>query len=216
MSEKIQAVRGMNDILPDQAHWWERFEDTVRDWLHAYGYRNIRMPVLERTDLFVRSIGEVTDIVEKEMYTFVDQMNGESLTLRPEGTAPVARAYAEHGMHKLPQPVKLWYLAPMFRYEAPQSGRFREHWQLDLEAIGSDDPAVDAELIALQLRWYEALGLDLARDFSTFETLGNTGSVALPATLALAAEAGAVKAGDRVALLGIGSGLNCLMLALEW
>ena len=98
MSERIQAVRGMNDILPEQAHWWERFEDTVRDWLHAYGYRNIRMPVLERTDLFVRSIGEVTDIVEKEMYTFVDQMNGESLTLRPEGTASCVRAAIEHNL----------------------------------------------------------------------------------------------------------------------
>jgi len=112
----------MNDILPDQAQWWERFEDTVRDWLYAYGYRNIRMPVLERTDLFVRSIGEVTDIVEKEMYTFVDQMNGESLTLRPEGTASCVRAAIEHNL-LYPGPQRLCYSGPMFRHERPQKGR---------------------------------------------------------------------------------------------
>ena len=134
MSEKIQAVRGMNDILPDQAHWWERFEDTVRDWLHAYGYRNIRMPVLERTDLFVRSIGEVTDIVEKEMYTFVDQMNGESLTLRPEGTASCVRAAIEHNLlYNGAQ--RLCYMGPMFRHERPQKGRYRQFHQVGVEAL---------------------------------------------------------------------------------
>ena len=115
MSSKIQAVRGMNDVLPDEAPLWEMFEDTVRDWLRAYGYRNIRMPVLERTELFVRSIGEVTDIVEKEMYTFVDQWSGESLTLRPEGTASCVRAVIEHNL-LYPGPQRLCYDGPMFRH----------------------------------------------------------------------------------------------------
>jgi histidyl-tRNA synthetase len=158
MSERIQAVRGMNDILPDQAHWWERFEDTVRDWLRAYGYRNIRMPVLERTDLFVRSIGEVTDIVEKEMYTFVDQMNGESLTLRPEGTASCVRAAIEHNLlYNGAQ--RLCYMGPMFRHERPQKGRYRQFHQVGVEALGYGGPDIDAEHIVMCARLWKTLGI---------------------------------------------------------
>src|SRR3972149_7983960 len=123
-SKTIQAIRGMNDVLPDEAHLWEFFEETVRDWLRAYGYRNIRMPILERTDLFVRSIGEVTDIVEKEMYPFVDQLNGESLTLRPEATASCVRAVIEHNL-LYAGPQRLYYAGPMFRHERPQKGGSR-------------------------------------------------------------------------------------------
>ncbi len=124
----------------------------------THGFGRVVTPTFEETDVFVRGVGTATDIVRKEMYTFEDR-GGRSLTLRPEGTAPVARAYAEHGMHKQPQPVKLWYLAPMFRYEAPQSGRFREHWQVGAEAFGSDDPLLDAEMIALLWEIYERLGV---------------------------------------------------------
>ena len=157
MSEKIQAVRGMNDILPDQAHWWERFEDTVRDWLHAYGYRNIRMPVLERTDLFVRSIGEVTDIVEKEMYTFTD-IGGDSLTLRPEATAGLLRAAISNGMLRGAR-LKLWTAGPMFRHEKPQKGRYRQFHQIGAEVLGFGGPEVDAELIAMAHALWQNLGL---------------------------------------------------------
>jgi len=119
MTKTIQAIRGMNDILPEVAHQWEFFEDTVREWLAAYGYRNIRMPLVEQTDLFVRSIGEVTDIVEKEMYTFVDHLNNDSLTLRPEGTASCVRAVLEHNL-LYAGPQRLYYSGPMFRHERPQ------------------------------------------------------------------------------------------------
>jgi histidyl-tRNA synthetase len=171
MSEKIQAVRGMNDILPDQAHWWERFEDTVRDWLHAYGYRNIRMPVLERTDLFVRSIGEVTDIVEKEMYTFVDQMNGESLTLRPEGTASCVRAAIEHNLlYNGAQ--RLCYMGPMFRHERPQKGRYRQFHQVGVEALGYGGPDIDAEHIVMCARLWQAL--DIGEVTLELNTLGDS------------------------------------------
>jgi histidyl-tRNA synthetase len=173
MSERIQAVRGMNDILPDQAQWWERFEDTVRDWLYAYGYRNIRMPVLERTDLFVRSIGEVTDIVEKEMYTFVDQMNGESLTLRPEGTASCVRAAIEHNL-LYPGPQRLCYSGPMFRHERPQKGRYRQFHQVGVEALGYGGPDIDAEHIVMCARLWRALGIgDVALELNT---LGDSAS----------------------------------------
>jgi len=159
MSETIQAIRGMHDILPDQAPLWEFFEDTVRAWLRSYGYENIRMPVLERTDLFVRSIGEVTDIVEKEMYTFVDQLNGESLTLRPEGTASCVRAAIEH--HLLyGGPRRLYYTGPMFRHERPAKGRFRQFHQVGVEALGFPGPDVDAEHMAMCARLWNQLGLD--------------------------------------------------------
>ena len=122
MTKTIQAVRGMNDVLPAEVHLWQKLEETVQAWLRTYGYSEIRMPVLERTELFVRSIGEVTDIVEKEMYTFVDNLSNESLTLRPEGTASCVRAAIEHNLlYQAPQ--RLWYGGPMFRHERPQKGR---------------------------------------------------------------------------------------------
>ena len=135
MSETIQAIRGMHDVLPDQAAQWEHFEALVRDWLRGYGYRNLRTPIVERTELFVRSIGEVTDIVEKEMYSFVDHLNGENLTLRPEGTASCVRAAIEH--HLLHQGAqRVWYAGPMFRHERPAKGRFRQFHQVGVEALG--------------------------------------------------------------------------------
>jgi histidyl-tRNA synthetase len=135
-----------------------RIVTVARVLLEGAGFGEIETPVFEDTELFTRTVGEATDIVRKEMYTFSDR-SGRSLTLRPEGTAPVCRAYVEHGMHKLPQPVKLWYTGPMFRYEAPQAGRFRQHSQLGAEVIGSDDPAVDAELIDLLAQLYARLEL---------------------------------------------------------
>jgi histidyl-tRNA synthetase len=159
MTKTITAIRGMNDILPDQAHLWEFFEDSVRSWLRAYGYRPIRMPILERTELFVRSIGEVTDIVEKEMYTFVDELNGESLTLRPEGTASCVRAAIEHNL-LYAGPQRLWYGGPMFRHERPQKGRYRQFHQIGVEALGFEGPDIDAEHIVMCARLWRTLGLD--------------------------------------------------------
>jgi histidyl-tRNA synthetase len=159
MSQTIQAVRGMADVLPEHAPLWERFEDTVRGWLRAYGYRNLRMPMVERTELFVRSIGEVTDIVEKEMYTFVDQLNGESLTLRPEGTASCVRAAIEHNLI-YGSPQRLYYTGPMFRHERPQKGRYRQFHQVGVEALGFAGPDVDAEHLAMCARLWKLLGLD--------------------------------------------------------
>src|SRR4051812_4658054 len=159
MTTTIRAVRGMNDILPDEVHLWQFFEHTVRAWLRAYGYREIRMPVLERTELFVRSIGEVTDIVEKEMYTFVDELNGESLTLRPEGTASCVRAAIEHNLlYAAPQ--RLWYGGPMFRHERPQKGRYRQFHQFGVEALGFAGPDVDIEHLLMCARLWRALGLE--------------------------------------------------------
>jgi len=162
MSQTIQAIRGMADVLPEHAPLWERFEDTVRGWLRAYGYRNIRMPIVERTELFVRSIGEVTDIVEKEMYTFVDQLNGESLTLRPEGTASCVRAAIEHNLI-YGSPQRLYYTGPMFRHERPQKGRYRQFHQVGVEALGFAGPDVDAEHLAMCARLWKLLGLDDVR-----------------------------------------------------
>jgi histidyl-tRNA synthetase len=158
MAVKYQAPRGTYDLLPGRAALRREIADEARGLLQGAGFGQIETPIFEDSDLFVRTVGEATDIVRKEMYTFEDQ-GGRSLTLRPEGTAPVGRAYLEHGMHKLPQPVKLWYTGPMFRYEAPQSGRFRQHSQIGAETIGSDDPAVDAELIDLLAHLYSRLGL---------------------------------------------------------
>jgi histidyl-tRNA synthetase len=143
-----RAPRGTRDVLPAEGLVRQAVVDAAREVFAAYGYGPIDTPTFEETEVFVRGVGASTDVVRKEMYTFEDR-GGRSLTLRPEGTAPVARAYVEHGMHKLPQPVKLWYLAPMFRFEAPQSGRYREHRQLGVEALGSDDPLLDAEVIAV-------------------------------------------------------------------
>ncbi len=159
MSETLQAVRGMNDILPEDTPAWEYFEQTVAKWLRAYGYRNIRTPVLERTELFVRSIGEVTDIVEKEMYSFVDALNGETLTLRPEGTAACVRAVLQHNL-LYPGPQRLAYAGPMFRHERPQKGRYRQFHQVGVEALGFAGPDVDVEHIAMCARLWKALGLD--------------------------------------------------------
>jgi len=157
MSERIQAPRGTYDVLGDDALARDRLAGTARGVLEAAGYARIETPTFEATALFARGVGESTDVVQKEMYTF-DDGSGTPVTLRPEGTAPVCRAYLEHGMHKLPQPVKLWYLSSFFRRERPQQGRFRQFWQIGAEAIGSDDPAVDAESILLLAEILEAIG----------------------------------------------------------
>ncbi|ROU01542.1 histidine--tRNA ligase [Marinobacter sp. R17] len=154
---KIKAIRGMNDILPDQSPVWQYLEQTVSRVLRNYGYHEIRMPIVEQTDLFKRSIGEVTDIVEKEMYTFADR-NGDSLTLRPEGTAGCVRAAEEHGL-LFNQTRKLWYTGPMFRHERPQKGRYRQFHQIGVECFGMTGPDIDAELLILTARLWKALGL---------------------------------------------------------
>ncbi|HMV62065.1 MAG TPA: histidine--tRNA ligase [Rhodocyclaceae bacterium] len=159
MSKTLQAVRGMNDILPDDAEVWEQFEDIVRDWLRSYGYRPIRMPIVEPTPLFKRAIGEVTDIVEKEMYSFVDALNGEQLTLRPEGTASCVRAAIQHSLI-FGQPRRLYYHGPMFRHERPQKGRYRQFHQVGVEALGFDGPDIDAEHILMCARLWDDLGLE--------------------------------------------------------
>ena len=159
MSNTLQSVRGMNDILPDEAEFWELFEDTVRTWLKGYGYRPIRMPIVEPTPLFKRAIGEVTDIVEKEMYSFEDSLNGEQLTLRPEGTAGCVRAVIQHGLaNQIPR--RLYYIGQMFRHERPQKGRYRQFHQVGVEAIGFAGPDIDAEMILMGARLWDDLGLD--------------------------------------------------------
>jgi histidyl-tRNA synthetase len=161
VAELIQPVRGMNDVLPDQAPLWDRVESTAADLFASYGYQRVRLPVLERTELFSRSIGELTDIVEKEMYTF-DDRNGESVTLRPEATAGVVRAGLSNGLlHNQQQ--KLWCSGPMFRREKPQKGRYRQFHQLSVEALGFAEPEIDAELIAMSARLWRRLGLTSAR-----------------------------------------------------
>jgi len=157
MSQKIQAIRGMEDILPDASPLWERLEDACRAVFRQYGYRNIRTPLVEPTALFVRGIGEVTDIVEKEMYTF-DDRNGESLTLRPEATAGIVRAAIEHNF-LYNGPMRVWTAGPMFRYERPQKGRQRQFHQYDVEALGCEGPDVDAEQIVLLARLWKELGI---------------------------------------------------------
>ncbi len=156
--QKFQAVRGMNDILPNDTPAWAFLEETLRRWLNQYGYREVRSPVLEPTGLFIRSIGEVTDIVEKEMYTFVDGLNGESLTLRPEATASCVRLAVQHNL-LYAGPQRLWYLGPMFRHERPQKGRYRQFHQCGAEALGFAGPDIDAELIVMTARLWEMLGL---------------------------------------------------------
>ncbi|MEJ2060526.1 MAG: histidine--tRNA ligase [Gammaproteobacteria bacterium] len=157
MAKSIQSIRGMHDILPDQTAAWRYIEGVVTAALTAYGYDEIRMPLVEMTELFSRSIGEVTDIVEKEMYTFEDR-NGDSLTLRPEGTASCVRAGIEHGLlHN--QQRRLWYMGPMFRHERPQKGRYRQFHQIGAETFGIPGPDIDAELIALCARIWDGLGL---------------------------------------------------------
>jgi len=176
MPEAIRAVRGMNDILPDESGLWEFFENTIRTWLAAYGYRNLRTPIVEQTDLFVRSIGEVTDIVEKEMYSFVDQLNGERLTLRPEGTASCVRAVIEHNL-LYSGPQRLYYSGPMFRHERPQKGRYRQFHQVGVEALGFAGPDIDAELIIMCARLWRLLGIQNVR--LEISTLGSIESRAV-------------------------------------
>ncbi|WP_163141078.1 histidine--tRNA ligase, partial [Arhodomonas sp. KWT] len=157
MSSSLQSLRGFADILPGASALWRDVEQRLRRTVSAYGYQEIRLPVLERTELFARSIGEITDIVEKEMYTFEDR-NGESLTLRPEGTAGCVRAALQHGLLHGAQP-RLWYMGPMFRYERPQKGRFRQFHQIGAEVFGLDGPDVDAEMILMTGRMLRAIGL---------------------------------------------------------
>ena len=171
MVSSIKAIRGMNDILPSETYRWIHFEQVIHQWLASYGYRNIRTPILEQTDLFVRSIGEVTDIVEKEMYTFTDQLNNDSLTLRPEGTASCVRAAIEHNL-LYGGPQRLYYFGPMFRHERPQKGRYRQFHQVGVEALGYGGPDVDAELMIMCSRLWKLLGIsDLRLEIGT---LGNS------------------------------------------
>jgi len=157
MANNIQAIRGMHDVLPEQTPLWQYAEQMIREILGAYGYSEIRLPIVEKTELFKRSIGEVTDIVEKEMYTF-DDRNGDSLTLRPEGTAGCLRACLEHGLlHN--QVHRLWYYGPMYRHERPQKGRYRQFFQLGVETYGMSGPDIDAELILIMDRLWKKLGI---------------------------------------------------------
>ncbi|MGA8708595.1 MAG: histidine--tRNA ligase [Steroidobacteraceae bacterium] len=172
MSNPIQPVRGMNDVLPAEIAAWQQLERVARGLFEAYGYEEVRVPVIEHTELFKRSIGEFTDIVEKEMYTFED-LGGDSLTLRPEATAGIARAMISNGLLR-GQRHKLWCTGPMFRHERPQKGRYRQFYQLDVEAIGYTGPDVDAELIALSARLWRELGLTRVR--LTINSLGTPAS----------------------------------------
>ena len=166
---KIQSIRGMHDILPDQSPLWQFFESTVKELLQSYAYSEIRMPVVESTDLFCRSIGEVTDIVEKEMYTFEDR-NGDSLTLRPEGTASCVRSGIQHGLFHNQQQ-RLWYMGPMFRHERPQKGRYRQFHQVGIETFGMASADIDAELILMSARLWKMLGLkDIRLELNTLGT----------------------------------------------
>ncbi|MBN3208506.1 histidine--tRNA ligase [Pectobacterium brasiliense] len=157
MAKNIQAIRGMNDYLPAETALWQRIENSLKQVLSGYGYNEIRLPIVEQTPLFKRAIGEVTDVVEKEMYTF-DDRNGDSLTLRPEGTAGCVRAGIEHGI-LYNQEQRLWYVGPMFRYERPQKGRYRQFHQLGCEVFGLQGPDIDAELILMTARWWRVLGI---------------------------------------------------------
>jgi histidyl-tRNA synthetase len=155
---RIEAPRGTHDVLASDWPHWELIEREAKRLCALYGYARITTPTFEDTDLFSRTSGAGSDVVQKEMYTFSDRSD-RSITLRPEATAPIARAYLEHGLYRDPQPVKLFTIAPMFRYSAPQRGRYREHWQLSVEAIGSSDPAVDAEVVQLYAELLRALGV---------------------------------------------------------
>jgi histidyl-tRNA synthetase len=172
MASALQAVRGMNDVLPDEAPLWERFEDTARAVFAQYGYRNMRVPIVEPTPLFVRGIGEYTDVVEREMYTFEDKLNGESLTLRPEATSGIVRASLQHNL-TYDRPQRVWTMGPMFRHERPQKGRYRQFHQIDAEALGFPGPDVDAEQIVTLARLWKAL--DLTGIVLKINTIGNAG-----------------------------------------
>ena len=163
MAEKLLAVKGMNDLLPDEAARWEWMEAKARGLLARYGYRNLRTPIVEPTALFVRGLGEVTDIVEKEMFAWTDSMNGDALALRPEATAGIVRAIIEHNA-LYNGPLRIWQLGPMYRHERPQKGRSRQFHQLDVEALGHAGPDVDAELILMLRAFWRELGLVEGRD----------------------------------------------------
>ncbi len=165
--QAIQAIRGMNDILPEDTPHWQRLESTLREWLAAWGYQEIRTPILEQTNLFKRAIGEVTDIVEKEMYTFTDALNGEQLALRPEGTASCVRAVVQHNL--LYQGARrLWYAGPMFRHERPQKGRYRQFHQFGIESLGYAEPEMDAEHIVMTADLWQRLGIsDITLEINT-------------------------------------------------
>ena len=154
----IAGIKGMNDILPGEIETWQFLENEARRIFQAYGFAEIRVPVVEKTELFRRSIGETTDIVEKEMYTFTDK-GGNSLTLRPEGTAPVMRSFIEHKLYAQDSVAKLFYLGPMFRYERPQKGRYRQFHQIGAEIIGVEDPRIDAQLLAMLDHYFAAVGI---------------------------------------------------------
>lgn len=156
---EIKAIRGFNDILPSEIGKWQFVEKTAREIFDGFGFSEIRIPVLERTELFARGIGEATDIVEKEMYTFKDR-SGNSLTLRPEATASMARAYLEHQMYSIDRVAKLYFMGPMFRYERPQKGRYRQFYQIDAEVFGVDNPMVDAEVMVMLMHFLRAVGLE--------------------------------------------------------
>lgn len=162
----LKALKGFKDILPVDVAIWQRIEATARDLYHRYGFTEIRVPILEKTGLFTRSIGEATDIVEKEMYTFEDR-NGSSITMRPEGTAPVLRAYIEHSLHMLQPIQRLYTIGPMFRHERPQMGRLRQFHQLSVEVLGSDQPMVDAELMAMAWQLLTELGLKVSLEINS-------------------------------------------------
>ncbi|MEW6738366.1 MAG: histidine--tRNA ligase [Nitrospirota bacterium] len=155
---KYSALKGIQDILPPDIHIWQKVESTALEIFRKYGFQEIRIPIIESTDIFIRSIGETTDIVEKEMYTFPDKA-GRSITMRPEGTAPAVRCYVEHHLYNLSSPQKFFYSGPMFRYERPQKGRFRQFYQIGVEAFGVSQPSMDAEIIAMLRNLLEGIGL---------------------------------------------------------
>lgn len=169
MAKNIQSVRGMRDILPDQSSSWQHIESTARELFNSYGYKELRTPIIESTDLFIKTIGEVTDIVEKEMYTFSDR-NEDSLTLRPEGTAGCVRAGIQHGLlHNQQQ--RIWYTGPMFRHERPQKGRYRQFYQAGIETYGIASPDIDAEVIAIAARLWKKLGIGIDKDGNDNNTI---------------------------------------------
>lgn len=155
---RYSALKGIQDILPPDIHLWQKVEEVAKDVFSAYGFHELRAPIIESTDIFIRSIGETTDIVEKEMYTFPDKA-GRSITLRPEGTAPVVRCYVQNHLYDLPSPQKFFYSGPMFRYERPQKGRFRQFYQIGVEALGTSDPKLDSEILSMLRLFLERLGL---------------------------------------------------------
>ncbi len=169
-SKTPTLLRGFRDILPEEQLIWEKIESVATNLSNAYSFGRIRLPLLEKRNLFERTVGKGTDIVEKELFSFEDQ-GGDKVALRPEATAQIARAYIEHGMVNKPQPVKLWYFGPMFRYDRPQAGRYRQFWQWGLEALGSDDPILDAQLILIIDRFFKELGLNVTFKINSLGTV---------------------------------------------